>query len=111
MAKFLGVWRFNPNAPWPTDPIDMAKIVEMMIAAMDNSIKKGEILDFGFFPDGTSGYAIISGDAKDMFGHTFAFYPWIVGEVVHEIVPYETAKEVMRGVMKAKAEQMAAMKQ
>jgi hypothetical protein len=109
MAKFLGVWRLNPNAPWPTDPVEMTKVAEMLFAAADNSFKEGKMLEFGFFPDGTSGYAITSGDAKDEFRHTFSSFPWVVGEV-HEIVPYETGKEVMRAVMKAQAEAMAAMK-
>ena len=28
MAKFLVIWRMNPNAPWPTDPAESAKIAE-----------------------------------------------------------------------------------
>jgi hypothetical protein len=99
----------NPSAPWPTDPSELAKVAEMMFAAVDNAFKKGKMLEFGFFPDGTSGYAIRSGDAIDKFAHTFSSFPWVVGEV-HEMVPYETGKEVMRGVLKAQAEAAAAMK-
>ena len=39
----------------------------------------------------------------------FAQYPWIETEV-HEIIDYETGKEISRQVLKARAEQMAAMK-
>ena len=109
MAKFLGVWRLNPNAPWPTDPAELAKVYEMMIAAVDNLFKEGKMLEFGYFPDGSSGYAITSEDAKDAFRITFSSFPWVVCEV-HEMVPYETGKEVVRAVLKAQAEQMAAMK-
>jgi len=105
MAKFLGLWRFNPMAPMPTDPIEAAKMFEMMFAAMDNLIKTGEVQEFGFFPDGTSGYTISSGGSKGQLRGSFSFYPF-VGIEVHEIVPYETGKEVLRGVMKAQAEAM-----
>ncbi len=109
MAKFLNVWRIDPNAPWPTDPVESAKLAEMMFAAIDNLLKTGETLEFGFFTDGRSGYAIATGESKDAFAHTFSFLPWIESDV-QEMLPYETGKEVMRAVKKAQAEQMAAMK-
>jgi len=109
MAKFLNVWRFNQNAPWPTDPVESAKLAEMMFAAIDNNLKTGETLEFGFFTDGRSGYAIGTGESKDAFAHTFSFFPWIEADV-HEMLPYETGKEVVRSVRKVQAEAMAAMK-
>jgi hypothetical protein len=105
MAKFLGLWRFNPIAPMPTDPIEVEKMLETMFAAMDNLIKTGEVLEFGFFPEATSGYAITSGGSTGQFRGSFSFYPF-VGIEVHEIVPYEKGKEIMRGVLKAQAEAM-----
>ncbi len=39
----------------------------MIFAAMDNLIKTGEVQEFGFFLDGTSGYVIAGGEAKDEF--------------------------------------------
>jgi hypothetical protein len=39
----------------------------------------------------------------------FKNYPWIEMEV-HEIIDYETGKGIARQVLKAQAEQMAAMK-
>jgi hypothetical protein len=109
MAKFLNTWHMNPVAPWPTDPAEMTQLSEMLFAMLDKGLKEDGLLEFGYFPDGTSGYAIVSGEAKDMFTRTFSFYPWIVSEV-REMIPYETGKEIMRGVLKAEAEAMAAMK-
>ncbi|MGZ4864680.1 MAG: hypothetical protein ACXV5H_07270 [Halobacteriota archaeon] len=109
MAKFLGLWRFNPSAPWPTDPTQAAAMYEMLFAAMDKMHETGEITEFGFFPDATSGYAISSSDLKTQFGHSVSFYPFIDIEV-HEIVPYDAGKEVVRGVVKAQAAAMEAMK-
>jgi uncharacterized Rossmann fold enzyme len=77
----------------------------MMFAGIDSMIKAGQILEFGYFTDGRSGYAISTGEAKDAFAGAFSFQPFIYSKP-HEIVPYETAKEVERGIMKAQAEAM-----
>jgi hypothetical protein len=109
MAKFLNVWHYNMSAPWPTDPVEMAKVSEMMFAMLDKALKEGLLLEFGFFPDGMGGYAIAEGESKDSLRRTSGFFPWVMPEV-HEMVPYETGKEVLRGVFKAQAEAMATMK-
>ena len=35
------------DAPWPTDPVEMAKLSEMLFAAIDNALKTGKLLEFG----------------------------------------------------------------
>ena len=109
MAKHMILWRANPSTPWPLDPTELAQLIEMMYAAMDEQWKSGRLLEYGCFPEGTSGYAISSDEAKDILARAFANLPWYQFEV-HEIIDYETEKEVMRTVLKAQAEQMAAMK-
>jgi len=109
MAKHMILWRANPSTPWPLDPTELAQLIEMMYAAIDEEWKSGRILDYGCFPEGSSGYAISSGEAKDAFMNAFKNYPWIEMEV-HEIIDYETGKGIARQVLKAQAEQMAAMK-
>jgi hypothetical protein len=108
MTKYLVLWRANLNAPWSTDPAEGAKQSEMMLAVIDDWLKTGEMLEFGFFPDGMGGFAI-SVDAKAVFKQSGSLSPFILVEA-HEIVPYETGKEIARGLMKAQAEQMEAMK-
>jgi len=102
MAKFLALWRFNPNAPWPTDPNGLAMGMEQMFAKVDNNLKSGEVLEFGYFADGKSGYSISTGESKDVFRRVFANFPWLEADV-HEMIPYETGKEIVRGVLKAEA--------
>ena len=109
MAKYLTIWRRNPAAPWPLDPAAATQWFEMAFAAVDEGLKSGLILEFGLFPNADSGYIIGSGEAKDGFMRAFANYPWIQFEV-HEIIDYETGKAAARQVLKAQAEQMAAMK-
>ena len=109
MGKTMILWRANPNAPWPVDPVEGAKLNEMLWVGIDSMLKSGKMLEFGFFPDATSGYAITTEDPTGQYAGAFSMYPFIVSEI-HEIVPYETGKEIGRGVFKATAEQMAAMK-
>jgi hypothetical protein len=103
MTKFLNVWRMN-GAALPTDPAEQAKGIEMMFAMLDDAQKGGQ-LEFGFFPDGASGYAIVSGETKDIFRNAIAFFPWIESDI-NEMVPYETGKEITKQVLKAQMEMM-----
>ena len=89
-------------APFPTDPSEAAKLNQMMFAGIDELMKKGEILDFGMFPDGTTGYAISQGEAADIFRRTNMFQPYFLFEV-HEIV--QKAKEIMKEIYKMRIEQ------
>ena len=106
MARYLCMWRVNPVAPTPADLSEGLKLNEMLFAAMDDLIKRGEVEEFGWFPDGTSGYVIGKGEATDMFRSIRMFLPHIINEV-HEIIPYEKGKEILRAVLKA---QIAAAK-
>lgn len=102
MSRFLVLWRSNPAAPWPTDPSEHLKLDEKMFAAIGESIKKGEIEDFGFFLDGRSGYGIGRGESTDIFRSLSMFLPYIFCEV-HEIIPYEKGKEITIALLKAAA--------
>jgi len=98
--RYLILWRSNPAAPMPTDPSEHLKLEKKMFAAVDDLIKKGEIEEFGFFQDGTSGYTIGKGEATDMFRCSSMFLPYIHAEV-HEIIPYEKGKEITLALLKA----------
>lgn len=103
MARYLGLWRMNPVAPWPTDPSDYLEQAEKLFAVLDDLMKKGEIEELCFFPDGNSGYAIYKGEATDMFRIASMFLPYILKEF-HEIIPYEKSKEIVKAVVKAQVE-------
>ena len=103
MARFLVLWRRNPAAPWPTDPSEGLKLSEKMFASIDDLIKKGEIEEHCFFPDGNTGYAIGKGEAAGIYKNLSMFQPYILGEV-HEIIPNEKAKEISLALAKARVE-------
>jgi len=100
IAKFLVLWHRNPVAPWPTDPGEYSKLQEKMWMEIDRLIKKGEVKDFSYFLDGTSGYAIGEGEVTDTFRTVSMLTPFYNCEV-HEIVPYEKGKETLRTLLKS----------
>ena len=104
VAKFLNIWHLNPMGV-SSDPAERAKVVEMMFAMADQLMQSGQILESGFFSDGTSGYVITEEETKDAFMHTAALYPWMISDV-REIIPYETGKAGIRGALKAQMEAM-----
>jgi len=105
MAKYLSLWRVNPMA-WPTDPAEAVKLLEMLFAATDNLIGAGVVKEHGWFLDGASGYAIMETESTEALRVAQMFDPFLEQVKVEEIVPYETGKEITRGVWKAKVEAM-----
>ena len=103
MGRFLVLWRQNPQAPWPTNPVEALKLNEMMWAGLDGQIQKGDVKEIGWFMDGSSGYVIAEGASTVILGDIAMFQPWIEVEV-HEIIDHEEAKETFRAVLKAQAE-------
>jgi len=106
VARFLVLWRVNPVAPWPTDPSKYLEMEEKMWASIDEMLKKGQMEEFGVFPEAHCGYVIGKGETADIYRTACMFHPYVLAEV-HEIIPYEKHKEILREVLKA---QMAAMK-
>ena len=106
MARYLAIWHVNPSAPWPADPSENLEMLEMMWSAIDGLMKKGEIEETGSFPEGHIGYTIGKGETIDAYRNANMFYPFIIFEI-HEIIPYEKQKQIIRANTKA---QIAAMK-
>ena len=104
MTRFLVMWKRNPVAPWPKDPEEYSKLQEKMWAGIDQLIKKGEVKDFSYFLDGTSGYAISEGESTDTFRDVSMFTPFYECQV-QEIIPYEKGKETLRTLLKTQIAQ------
>lgn len=106
MARFLVLWRMNPAALplMPKDPSESLKLHERWYAGIADSIKKGEIEEFGFFLDtsagGASGYAISKGEATDILRAAWMQLPYTLFEV-HEMIPFEKGKEITMALVKA----------
>lgn len=103
MARYLTIWRQNPMAPAPMDPEGSLALNEKMWAVLDDMKKKGTLVDFGFFLDGTSGYAIGEGTGENTFKAVSMFLPFMNCEV-YEIISYERGKELVREVCRAMIE-------
>jgi hypothetical protein len=103
MAKYLVLWHANPIAPWPVDPAKYLELEEMIWAGMDGLIKKGEVKELGYYPNGQGGYIIGEGEATTLYKNVLMFQPYFMVEV-HEIISYENHKEISRAVCRARIE-------
>ena len=103
MARYLIMWRSNPVAPWPSDPLEYSEFIEKSFAAMDDLAEKGLITEMGSFLDGNSGYAICEGEATDIYSASSMFMPYWESEV-YEMISWEKTKEITRALMKAQIE-------
>jgi hypothetical protein len=103
MAKYLILWRPNPNAPWPADPAKYLQLDERMWSGIEGLMKRGEVKEIGYFPNGIGGYIIGEGDATTLYRDVLMFQPHYLVEV-HEIISFEKHKEISRAVWKAKIE-------
>lgn len=103
MARFLILWHRNPLAPWPEDLKETTVLLEKTWAGIDELMKTGEIKEFGWFLDGTSGYAIGEGESTTVLRDVCLFMPWEEVEV-HEIIPWEKGKAATREAWKILAE-------
>ena len=104
MTKFLTTWRLNQTAMSP-DIAEQGKAAEMWFAAIDKAMESGGLLEYGFFPDGVSGYTLFEGETKDAFRGATTYFPGIISDV-REMIPYETGKEIIREMFKAQMEAM-----
>jgi hypothetical protein len=101
LARFLNLWRLNPVGAWPTDPSKYLELQERMWADIDGLMKKGEIEEFGVFPDGTSGYYIVKGETADLYRNTYGSQCYVLSDV-REIIPYEKHKEILGAVLRSR---------
>jgi hypothetical protein len=93
MSKYMILYKAIPSA-WPTDPKQVLAIWEGVISGSDQLFKEGQLKEVGWFTN-TEGYAIVESDSKDkvlgIVNHFFPFY----SQEIHEIVPWEKAKEAL----------------
>jgi hypothetical protein len=103
VAKYLILWRSNLTAPWPVDPAKYLELEEKMWAGIEGLMKRGEIKETGYFPNGVGGYIIGEADATTLYRDVLMFQPYFLVEV-NEIIPFEKHKEIARAVLKGKIE-------
>jgi len=97
VARMISFWRLNLAAPMPADPAQLLTMQEQYWAIMDGLIKKGEIEEFGFFPDACTGYVISKGETADYFRNASMFLPFAI-KLIHEIIRYHKGKEIARTI-------------
>lgn len=80
MAKFLATWKMNQNVKWPKDPEEYQKLIESLWGGAEMLMKKGELVEWGAFPNTNEGYSVFEGDHISAMRGVMMFYPWIIME-------------------------------
>jgi hypothetical protein len=99
VGRFLIFGHRNPAWPWP-DVGETLKLMERGWVVIDHFIKTGLIKEFGLSLDGRSAYGIAEGPSEHVFRIPCFFFPYWEMEV-HEILPYQKAKEILTDVIKS----------
>ena len=100
MPRYIILFKGNASV-WPTDPKQSVAVSEKVFAGGDYLLKAGEVQEIGFFTS-TDGYAIMQADSKEKVVEVIApFFPYFSHEV-HEIVPWDKAKDsIIKGLRAA----------
>ena len=79
-------------APWSRAPCRFSKYKEKTIVAMDDTIKKDTLKEYGYFLDGMSRYMISEAEATDIYRTSGMFFPYYEREM-HEVIPTRSARK------------------
>jgi L-rhamnose mutarotase len=98
LTKFVILWCTNLAAPFPTDSKEYKSFMEHIWASIDKRVKEGMLKDYGFFLESKAGYAIAETTAEQVFKFVSMFAPYWTF-TIHEVMPYEKGKDILRRVM------------
>ena len=90
MSRYLVLWKANPSA-WPTDPKQLADILDGVTGAGSAMLASGAIAELGWLTP-QEGYAVFEADSKAaVLGMVQGFFP-LYTQDIHEIVPWEEGR-------------------
>jgi L-rhamnose mutarotase len=98
LTKFVILWCTNLAAPFPTDSKEYKSFMEHIWSSIDKRVKEGMLKDYGFFLESKAGYAIAETTAEQVFKFVSMFAPYWTF-TIHEVMPYEKGKDILRRVM------------
>lgn len=83
---------------FPSEPKEIAALLGKMIEMTKQSLKEGKVTEWGIFPGGGKGYAIIEGSAADVLTGATQFMPY-VSFSAQEVLSIDDMAEVMKSMM------------
>jgi hypothetical protein len=97
MTKYLVKWQQNESL-MPPDLAMMAKLELSMLEGVKESLKSGNIIDWGSYCDASGGYCIAEGDESELFDQLLKWYPYITFDA-KPVLSVEQVIEAIRKVM------------
>ena len=95
MSKFLNLWEMDYSR-MPADPKERMAMQKKQLEAVIKMLNEGEIIDWGIFPGGGSGFGISEGTEADALRRAMQFIPY----AKFQTFPVLSASEVVE-VMKS----------
>ena len=94
MAKYLINWEADISR-WSTDPKERATMSIKMAEGIKQNMKEGRIRDWGLFVGGVAGYAVVEGNAPDVYKDLRQDYPYVTYKV-QQVLSLDEALEVWK---------------
>ena len=96
MSRYLVSWEAN-SSRWPTDQKEIASMVEQFTGMTKQNLKEGKMTSFGEFVGGGKGYAIVEGNAADVYKDLMKAFPYFTFEV-KEVITVEEVAEAFKSM-------------
>jgi len=97
MSKFLVLWEGVPGI-MSTDPKQRIEVLGKLMEGVKQGLDSGQTKEWGIFPGGGAGYAIVEGTAADSLKTSMMFQPYI-RFTVHPVLSLKEMGEVMKSMM------------
>ena len=97
MSKYFMTWEADETL-WPTDPKQQGALGIKLGEMVKQSVKEGKTIDWGIFVGGDRGYAVMEGDAVDLYKDLQRLHPYI-DFMVHQVLSIDELLEVQKSRM------------
>ena len=98
MAKYFITWEADESL-WPIDPKEQGALGVKLAEMVKQSMKEGKTSDWGVFVGGDKGYAVVEGNAVDLYTELQQYHPYI-NFMVHQVLSINELLEAQKSRMR-----------
>ena len=97
MSKYLVTFEID-RSNLPSDRQERSALHIKMLEAMKQTLEEGQMNDWGAFVGGGKGYAIVDGDAIEVFKNLTPYAPYVTFNV-QEVLSVDEVIEAIKAMM------------
>jgi len=97
MAKYFMTWEADESL-WPSDPKEQGTLGMKLAEMVKQGMKEGKTSDWGVFVGGDKGYAVVEGNAVDLYKDLQQYHPYI-NFTVHQVLSIDELVEIQKSRM------------